>query len=63
MACLVGQGYDGATVMSSSKKGVQGKIAATYVHCGCRSYVLNLAISSGCTAVSQFATFLITLIN
>lgn len=50
----VGQGYDGAAVMSSSKNGVQSKIAAqypnaTYVHC--RSHVLNLAISSGCTAV------------
>ena len=42
--------------MSSSKNGVQSKIAAqypnaTYVHC--RSHVLNLAISSGCTAVTS----------
>ena len=49
MACLVGQRYDGAAVMSSSKNGVQSKIAAkypnaTYVHC--RSHVLNLAIYS-----------------
>ena len=48
LACLVGQGYDGATVMSSSKNGVQSKIKekcpnATYVHC--RSHV---AIASGC---------------
>ena len=54
MSCLVGQGYDGASVMSSSKNGVQAKIAAiypnaTYVHC--RSHVLNLAISSGCASV------------
>ena len=37
MACLVGQGYDGAAVMSSSKNGVQSKIPAqypnaTYIH-------------------------------
>jgi hypothetical protein len=40
--------------MSSSRNGVQAKIAekypnATYVHC--RSHVLNLAISSSCTSV------------
>ena len=51
---LVGQGYDGASVMSSSRNGVQAKIAkkypnATYVHC--RSHVLNLAICSSCTGV------------
>ena len=45
-----------AIVMSSSKNGVQGKIAAqypnaTYVHC--HSHFLNLAISSGCTAVTS----------
>ena len=56
MSCLVGQGYDGASVMSSSKNGVQAKVAAqypnaTYVHC--RSHVLNLAISSGCKAVQS----------
>ena len=56
MSCLVGQGYNGASVMSSSKNGVQSKITAqypnaTYVHC--RSHVLNLAISSGCTAVTS----------
>ena len=51
---LVGQGHDGASVMSSSWNGVQAKVAekypnATYVHC--RSHVLNLAISSGCRTV------------
>ena len=54
MSGLVGQGYDGASVMSSSRNGVQAKVAekypnATYVHC--KSHVLNLAISSGCKAV------------
>ena len=54
MSTLVAQGYDGATVMSSSKNGVQAKVKAkypniTYVHC--RSHVLNLAISSGCSSV------------
>ena len=49
MSTLVAQGYDGAAVMSSSRKGVQVKVKekypnVTYVHC--RSHVLNLAISS-----------------
>ena len=51
---LVGQRYDGAAVMSSSRNGVQSKIRekypnATYVHC--RSHVLNLGIASGCRNV------------
>ena len=54
MSTLVAQGYDGATVMSSSKNGVQAKVKVkypniTYVHC--RSHVLNLAISSGYSSV------------
>ena len=54
MSCLVALGYDGASVMSSSKNGVQAKVKevypnATYVHC--RSHVLNLAVSSGCQSV------------
>jgi len=53
MSTLVVQGYDGATVMSSSKNGVQAKVKkypnVTYVHC--HSLVLNLAISSGCSSV------------
>ena len=54
LAFLIDQGYDGASAMSSSKNRMQAKIAkvfpnATYVHC--RSHVLNLAISSGCTSV------------
>lgn len=54
MSYLVAQGYDGASVMSSGKNGVQAKIRvkypnATYVHC--RSHVLNLAVSSGCKDV------------
>ena len=50
----VGQGYDGAAVMSSSKNGVQAKIAEKYPHAKyihCRSHVLNLAISNSCTSV------------
>ena len=51
---LVGQGYDGAVVMSSPINGVQAKIAeeypnATYVHC--KSHVLSLALSSSCKNV------------
>ena len=60
MSYLVGQGYDGASVVSSSKNGMQAKVAAqypnaTYVHC--RSHVLNLAISSGCKMCHLFGTF------
>ena len=47
---LVGQCYDGAATMSSSKNGVHAKIRnhyknATYVHC--RSHVLALALAAG----------------
>ena len=50
----VGQEYDGASVMSSSRNGVQATIAqkyphATFVHC--RSHVLNVVICSSCTDV------------
>lgn len=54
MSFLVGQGYDGASVMSSGRNGVQAKIAEKYPHAVyvyCRSHVLNLAISSSCTSV------------
>ena len=51
---LVAQAYDGASVMSSNRNGVQARVReqhpnATYVHC--RSHVLNLAVSSGCNNV------------
>ena len=51
MSSLIAQGYDGTSVMSASKNGVQAKVRekypnVTYVHC--RSHVLNLAVSSGC---------------
>ena len=54
MSKLVAQGYDDANVMSGSKNGVQAHIRrkypnVEYVHC--RSHVLNLAISTGCTSV------------
>ena len=56
MLCLLGQGYDGASVMSSSENGIQAKVAAqypnaTYVHC--RSHVLNNAIYNGCKNVQS----------
>ena len=54
MSGLIAQGYDGASVMSGSRIGVQAKVRekypnATYVHC--RFHVLNLAVSSGCNNV------------
>jgi hypothetical protein len=53
---LVGQGYDGAAVMSGSKNGVHKKVFdsyrnAIYVHC--RSHVLNLALAGACTSVDS----------
>ena len=47
-----GQGYDGASNMSSAVRGVQGIIrqsspTATYIHCN--AHVLNLAIVSSCS--------------
>ena len=46
-----GQGYDGASNMSSSRTGVQGRIQevaplATYIHCS--GHCLNLVISHSC---------------
>ena len=57
MSCLVGQGYDGASVMSSSKNGVQAKVKALYPYVHCRSHVLKLAVSSGCTATAAIGYF------
>ena len=47
-----GQGYDGASNMSSAVRGVQGIIrqsspTATYIHCN--AHVLNLPIVSSCS--------------
>ena len=53
---LVGQGYDGAATMRSSKNGVQANIRnhyknLTYVHCP--SHVLALALSAGCKQLTE----------
>lgn len=56
MSGLVGQGYDVASVMSSSRNGVQSKVAEKYpntMYVHCRSCVLNLAMLSGCKAVQS----------
>jgi hypothetical protein len=50
-----GQGYDGASAMSSKSKGVCGRILkknpkALYVHCS--SYRLNLVVAKACTLPS-----------
>lgn len=52
---LRGQGYDGASAMSSSRQGVNGRIRevapkALYSHC--KSHILNLSISSSCKQLS-----------
>ena len=48
---MCGQGYDGASNMSSGRVGVQARIRekaplATYVHCN--GHCLNLVISKSC---------------
>jgi hypothetical protein len=67
---LVGQGYDGATVMSGYINGVQSQIRmvcplALYVHCA--SHVLNLVLNASCSVpeirdmfstVSEVANFI-----
>ena len=60
MSGLIAQGYDGASVMSGSRNGVQANVRekypnVTYVHC--RSHVLNLAVSSGCNKVPYLIVF------
>jgi hypothetical protein len=59
-SCLVGQGYDGASVMSGAHKGVQQKVRehaplVIYVHCW--AHKLNLALVDCCKSVSQAAEF------
>ena len=56
LRALVGQGYDGANVMSGSKNSLQKKVSdaypnAIYVHC-C-SHVLNLALAGACTGIDS----------
>ena len=56
LTALVGQGYDGAAVMSGSNNGLQKKVSdaypnAIYVHC--RSHVLNLALAGACTGIDS----------
>ncbi|XP_028395699.1 uncharacterized protein LOC114519730 [Dendronephthya gigantea] len=56
LTALVGQGYDGASVMSGSKNGLHKKVTdhypnAVYVHC--RSHVLNLALAGACTGIDS----------
>jgi hypothetical protein len=56
LTTLVGQGYDGAAVMSGSNNGVHKKVSdsypnAIYVHC--HSHVLNLALAGACTGVDS----------
>lgn len=53
---LVGQGYDGASMMSGNKNSLHKKVFewysnALYVHC-C-SHVLNLALASACTGIDS----------
>lgn len=57
LTTLVGQGYDGASVMSGNKNGLHKKVSdcypnAIYVHC--RSHVLNLALAGACAGIESF---------
>ena len=56
LRALVGQGDDGANVMSGSKNGLQKKVSdaypnAIYVHV--RSHVFNLALAGACTGIDS----------
>lgn len=57
---LVGQGYDGASVMSGERKGVQQRVKesaplAIYVHCW--AHRLNLVLVDSCKSVREAADF------
>jgi len=59
-ACLVGQGYDGASVMSGANKGVQQRVReqaplAVYTHC--YAHRLNLVLVDCCKSVSDALDF------
>lgn len=59
-SCLVGQGYDGASVMSGVNKGVQQLVRqsaplAIYVHC--YAHKLNLILVDACKSVSEARDF------
>jgi len=61
-SCLVGQGYDGASVMSGCHSGVQQRIRdsaplAYYVHC--YAHRLNLVIVDCCKSVAEVRDFLL----
>ena len=55
MSCLVAQAYDGASVMSSCKNGVQARVREKYPNatyaCALLFHVLKLVVSSGCRKV------------
>ena len=56
LSSLVGQGYDGASVMSGNKNGLHKKISDQYpnaTYALCRSHVLNLAIAGACKNVES----------
>ena len=59
-SCLVGQGYDGASVMSGSNKGVQQIVRqyaplAMYTHC--YAHRLNLVLVDSCKSVIDASDF------
>ena len=60
-SCLVGQGYDGASVMSGANKGVQQRVRehaplAIYTHC--YAHRLNLVLVDCCKSVHDAVEFL-----
>jgi len=62
--CLVGQGYDGASVMSGAQRGVQQRLReaaplAVYTHC--YAHRLNLVLVDCCKSVSDAVDFFVLL--
>lgn len=63
---LIGQTYDGASVLSSEKNGVQKKIRevcpnATFVWCS--AHILNLVLSKSCQRISETKQFFTVIKN
>ncbi|KAK5640024.1 hypothetical protein RI129_010835 [Pyrocoelia pectoralis] len=58
-AILIGQSYDGASVMSGKHQGLQAKIREDHPHC--LAHRMNLVIVDSCAKVSTAAAFFNTL--
>ena len=61
-SCLVGQGYDGASVMTGTNRGVQQRVhehapLAVYMYIHCYAHRLNLVLVDCCKSVNDAVEF------